>query len=474
MSYDRSDPDFPTITVDGTDPLDPAAYEFDELIVANNLTTDQNIAAKLDIEFPFSFSDAPATLKVGGKFTAKTKERVNNIQVYDGFDGDLTMDQVAGDFIPENFLDDRYQIGASPDPDKVNDLFEGDPSKFELDSDASNEETDPGNYNATENIISGYAMARLNFGALSTLFGARLETTAIEYTGNEVVFNEDGDYEGTNSLTRENDYSHIFPMVHFRYALADNSNVRAAFTTSLSRPNYYDLVPYRIVNREDEELEQGNPLLEPSTAVNIDLLGEHYFQSIGIVSGGLFYKQIDNYIYFGVSEISGGDFDGYESVQPVNADNTTLFGFELNWQQQLTFLPGALSGFGIYANYTFTDSKTKVPGREEEISLPGQAQHIGNIALSYEKYGFTGRISANFNGEFISEVGDSPEEDIYYDNHLQLDVSASYRLMENLSIFAELINLSDAPLRYYQGETTRPISQEYYSWWSHVGVKFDM
>ena len=46
--------------------------------------------------------------------------------------------------------------------------------------------------------------------------------------------------------------------------------------------------------------------------------------------------------------------------------------------------------------------------------------------------------------------------------------------MENLHLFVEVVNLTNTPLRYYQGDTSRPIQQEYYSWWSHVGLKFDL
>ncbi len=73
--------------------------------------------------------------------------------------------------------------------------------------------------------------------------------------------------------------------------------MRAAYTRTLARPNYYDLVPYQIVFREDDEIERGNPALKPTTSNNLDLLAEHYFHSVGVVSGGVFYKRLNDYIY---------------------------------------------------------------------------------------------------------------------------------------------------------------------------------
>lgn len=476
LSYGLADPSFPTFAVNnGVDIYNPANYEFDDITVENNLTTDQNITAQLDLNMPFMLGNNQASVQVGGKFRSKKKDRTNEVRVYDGFDGeDLTLEPLAGDFVPENFLDGHYEIGRSPDPELVENFFNNNTSSFEEDADDSRESTDPANYEATENTIAGYLMGKAEFGKLTALAGARYEQIDIEYTGNEVVFNDDGDYEATNPVLGENNYGNLFPMVHLRYRLMDNTNLRAAWTNSMARPNYYDLTPYRLVFREDEEMEIGNPELEPTTAMNIDLMAEHYFTSVGVLSGGFFYKQLKDYIYASTYEQNGGVFANYETTQPVNGEEATILGFELNWQQQLTFLPGALSGLGIYANYTFTDSEAEVPGRDEKITLPGQAQHVGNVALSYEKYGFSGRVALNFAGEFISEVGGEAADDIYYDKHVQLDISLSQRVTDQIQVFAELINLTDEPLRYYQGTTEFPISQEFYSWWGHFGVRFDL
>ncbi len=65
-------------------------------------------------------------------------------------------------------------------------------------------------------------------------------------------------------------------------------------------------------------------------------------------------------------------------------------------------------------------------------------------------------------------------EDITYDRHVQLDLSASQRVHPKMRVFVELINLTNTPLRYYQGSPDRPILQEFYSWWGHAGFKLDL
>jgi hypothetical protein len=68
-------------------------------------------------------------------------------------------------------------------------------------------------------------------------------------------------------------------------------------------------------------------------------------------------------------------------------------------------------------------------------------------------------------------VAEEPGEDVYYDNHVQLDLSLSQRVSRKIKIFADLVNLTNEPLRYYVGVPDRPIQEEYYRWWASVGIK---
>ncbi|MDO6425074.1 TonB-dependent receptor domain-containing protein, partial [Saccharophagus degradans] len=85
------------------------------------------------------------------------------------------------------------------------------------------------------------------------------------------------------------------------------------------------------INSDDNELEAGNSALKATEARNFDLMFEHYFSSVGIVSFGSFYKNLDNFI-FNYSEndyldpISGNTYESYS--QPRNGDEATVFGLE--------------------------------------------------------------------------------------------------------------------------------------------------
>ena len=478
MTWDLSDVDNPKFGITGIDPnyyLNADNFVLDDMEYHDNLTTNTDIIGSVNFKVPYSLGSNQAELKFGSKVSLKEKDRKENIWDYewDG-DGDILMSQFTGDNVSD-LLDGNYNFGPTIDVDKMEDFFNAN-KNGDFVGELNMEDSDAATYDATEDIYAFYLMTTINLDKLTIVAGVRDEISKTSYTGNEVVFDDEGDYVETNELSADQSHNHILPSLHFKYALSPQTNLRAAFTSGLARPHYEHMVPYSVVLHEDEEIERGNPDLVPTTAYSFDLLGEHYLKGIGLLSGGIFYKILDDIIYPTVIEQDGGIYDGYEISQPwqpEGADPATIFGFEVNWQQQLTFLPGFLDGLGIYVNYTYTTSTADLPGRED-ITLPGQAGNTANFALSYQKYGFTAQLSINYQDSFVFEVGEDSDHDVYYKDHIQFDFSANQEIMDGLSAYLQLVNLNNAPLNYYIGKEDRPIQREYYSWWMQAGIKYSL
>lgn len=484
VSFDVSNPNYPQFLVNATGHSSGAgaynynAFEFDEFEQSTESTSDKNITARLNLQTNYSLGDVSGLLKFGGLTRTKEKVTTPNVKLYD-YDGDFLYTDVISDFEDNNFLANNYQegIGQFPDPDRLEDFFNNNTGNFEFEDEDSRADSQSETFNAKEDTYAGYIMTNLRKDKLSGLFGARYEFTSVNYNANIVEFNEDGDLLPITKSSGTNEYNFFLPMAHLTYAVNPLLNIRAAWTNSFAKPNYFDLAPYRIISREDEEIELGNPNLDATTSMNLDLMGEYYFNSVGVLSAGLFYKDIENFIYIRNFETSGGQFDGYETTQPVNGKNAALMGFEINLQQQLTFLSGFASGFGVYANYTYSWSEAELQNSDNDIvkvSLPGQAENTGNLALSYERFGFSSRISMSYAGSFVDELRDESADNRIYDEHIQIDFSASQKLNDNFSVFLELINLTNEPLRYYNGITSRPEQQEFYSFWGNLGLKFTL
>ena len=439
-------------------------------------TNDRDLTASVNLRITLPGSATSARfLKVGAKIRDKRKDRAQDLTVGSPV-GTVPFSQLQDTgFSNGKFLD---WLKASPgyaslftsgiDPAKARAYFNALPAANRV----LDRESDANDYEANEMVLAGYAMAELFVNNRLTLLpGVRYERTDVDYTGYEVQFDEDGDYASTRPINGGDTYGFLLPALHVKYAVDDRSNVRAAYTRTLARPNYYDLVPYELVFQEDAEISRGNSTLTATTSDNLDLMAERYFSSVGLISGGAFYKRLGDYIYpFRFRETVRGE--AFDVTQPQNGDRASLWGVELALQNQLRFLPAPFDGFGVYANYTWTTSSAKFPGRSgDDATLPGQSTHIGNAALSYEKRGFSARASLNFHGKYLDAVGETAESDVYYDDHTQLDLNVSQRLTKHLRLYVDVLNVTNAPLRYYFGEPNRPIQQEYYRSWAFFGLR---
>jgi TonB-dependent receptor len=228
--------------------------------------------------------------------------------------------------------------------------------------------------------------------------------------------------------------------------------------------------------------------LKPVKAFNADLLAEHYFGSVGVLSGGFFYKHLNDFIYRRVIFNSPYPLTGtplinsIDVIQSQNGDAANLVGVELAFQNNLGYISKAFKDINLYVNYTYTHSSASLQSREadasnpdvtEKLRLPGQATHVGNFSLAFERKKFTARASFNFNGEYLSEIGSSKSEDIYVKDRMQVDLSASYVITSRWRLFAEALNITDQPFERYMGTEDQLIQREYYSWWGRFGIKFD-
>ncbi|MEN9507909.1 MAG: hypothetical protein RLZZ621_472, partial [Gemmatimonadota bacterium] len=338
-----------------------------------------------------------------------------------------------------------------------------------------------GNFNAEERIAAGYAQLEKNFGkSLSMIAGLRAENTQIDYRG----FQYNVDNNAVTPTTGNQSYTDLLPSVNVRWEQTPNTIVRAAWTNTLARPNYFDLMPYREISLEDNELSTGNPALKPTRAMNFDLMAERYFENVGLLSAGLFHKRITDFIFNftqfqAVDPVSGQTFS--QISRPQNGPEASLTGFEVAAQRQLDFLPGVLRHFGVYANYTFNESEVSgldIEGREnEKLPLLGTARHSGNLSLSFDSRRFTARVAMNYQSESLDAGEGGYNEDAFFDRwadrRTDLDANATILLTSKSRFFIEANNLNNRPLRYYQGNRGRLMQDEFYGRRIQTGFKFD-
>lgn len=414
---------------------------------------------------------SPSFVKAGAGYREKDKETTLDVSEFDA-PGSFTFASLAG-------ATTDYPYGfAVPqiDPAKFRQAFYGNLSAF--DESAIFEDSNYDDWQSSEKVLSAYVMAGTTLGRTNVLGGLRAERTKFRTTGNAL----DLDDETFAPISASRSYTNWLPGLFLRHDAGERTVLRASWSNSIVRPSFGDSAIRRAINDEDGEITDGNPDLETLESANFDLSVEYYLPSLGIVSAGVFYKDIKNFSY--ETEVAADPaFPGYEVTSFRNGSDGHIMGLELAWQQQFRSLPAPLDGLGVFANLTLSDSEADYPTRAgEKIRFIGQSDRVGNLALTYEKAGFFARLALNFRSERLREdepFGGDETEDFWVDDFAQLDLTARYRLNRNWEVFAEVLNLTDEPFRVYQRggdvpNARRFVQLEAYDWSANFGVRWKL
>ncbi|MBE0652629.1 MAG: TonB-dependent receptor, partial [Bacteroidales bacterium] len=486
FTLDWSDTDYPVFTMSSTDRpanyiFDPSNYRIDTQELKDIQNSNTNVAGTINASLAYNLLGISGELKSGLKYAMDEKSRtgVTTRYTWQGA-GIPRMSEVASDDTIPDFLGNKYNFAPMINVDSARALIdkwaEQNPGlRNDIGGSAIWVSGDGvgGIYTNNEKIYSFYLMTNMNFGRFTIIAGFRDEYTATDYNGKNILFDSRGDVSSVEPAIAKSNYNNIFPHLHLKYKLGLTTNIRASANQSIARPNYYDLAPYYFFDPQERRLITGNPDLAPTYATNYDLMFEHYFKGIGVASVGFFYKDINDLIYTQTSTDTTGELAGFIVSTPQNAGSALLYGFELNWQQQFTFLPAFLNGFGIYGNYTFTKSEANLEFREWTV-IPGQAGDVGNIGLSYEKYGLTARLSLNYRSVVLDGIGTTPEYDFYSDESTRIDFTSIYEFSKRLSVYLNLMNLTNTIDRDYLGKYSRPTSIEYYGFSGTLGFRVNL
>ena len=459
-----------SMTLDNTFSLKEVTEEQEDI-------QEKDFKLNLNLEFPLRKGEFGNKLKFGGKLVAKSKDKEKDHYGYeplneDGFDiSSFTniVSQNRDGFMPG----DKYKAGSFISKDYLGNLDLNNSSLFKK---TQNLDEIAVGFNAKETVTAGYLRFDQNLGKKwKMMAGVRLENTHIKYSGMNYDANKD---ELTHTAESKKSYLNVLPSLLVKYDANDELKVRASFTNTISRPKYSALIPNVNITKDDE-ISMGNPDLDATISYNLDLSADYYFKSIGLVSAGVFYKRINDFIVD--QRISDYVYNGetYQKfTQPKNAGNADLLGVELGYQRDFGFIAPALKHFGFYGNYTYTYTRVSdfnFEGRENEsgLRLPGSPKNTANASLYYERSGLNVRLSYNYASAFIDEMGKTKFEDRYYDAVNYLDLNASYTFAKHYTFYVEANNLLNQPLRYYQGSKDLTAQVEYYGVKMNAGFKIN-
>lgn len=329
-----------------------------------------------------------------------------------------------------------------------------------------------------ETINAAYGQGSIRVKRLRVLAGVRLEQTRTRGSNNLRVSNATNNNLATATpeenaararanfrgwVTQGTKYRNTFPGLHLVYLLGANTQARASYSTSITRPSPVSLLPTLVPNELSQTLSAGNPGLQPYTSDNFDVSIARYLSGVGQVSAGAFLKEITNYfrsfrttVPEGPDNGFGGEYAGWTLTQNRNIGSARIRGIELSHQQQYTFLPGFWRGFGSFANYTYLETQGDFGAATGTLKrLPNLTPHTVNAGLTYRGYGFDVRLMMNYRGEFYRSstsgtfgtgAGVLPGTmfyDVYQHSRTLWDFKVQYTLSRTSTVYFDVYNLTN-------------------------------
>jgi len=489
VAYDGTDRRYPTYRfLDAsmtTAAGNPANYGLNSWSTNDGLTTGRDAGGALDFSLPYNAGSMGSTFRFGAKMRDERKDFSSRQHRFSSTT-DLMLPQVLGNFNDPSYyttLSSAYAIGPMPSLGASNN-YENTHSFQDVTNAVRNALS---SFNGSERIYAGYLSNTIDAGSAQLYVGLRAENTRSDYTGHVVTRDTTGQVIGVTTVPGSQTYTDLFPSAQVRLSVVPETQLRLAVTRGIARPNYSDLAPHLSGtvggNKSNPaNLSSGNPDLQPQHAWNYDLILEHFFPSVGVISGGVFYKSINDLIINQTFVYNGpvAAFVGQAGTRPTNVGSGHLLGFEAEWSQRLTSLPGLFNGLGFDANYTHVDSRALVdPSTNRYAPLPRQSPNLANFGITYDRGPVSGRTAWSYQGANIVSYGDgtaTANGDNYFYAHSQIDASLSYNFSSAIQLQLQALNLNNAVFGFFNGTPKQDYSvqREYYGRTFYFGAKYGL
>ena len=375
---------------------------------------------------------------------------------------------------------------------KTFNLFQANPGYFTFDQNSTYRSGVTNSKRAEETVSSAYLRADAAFcnRRLRLVGGLRAEQTNVDAegpltdptlnyqrdasgrvlrsaNGSPVLIVPTANALGVSQLTflergmhAKKEYLRLFPSINASFNVRENLIARAAWYTSVGRPNF---------NQYAGGITLPDPDLPPSTSNRITVNNaaikawsaqttkvrlEYYFEGVGQVSVGAFRREIKNFFgstlfpvtpeFLAHYDLEAATYGAFDASTQHNIDGTVrMSGFEFDYKQALTFLPRWARGLQVFANA----SALRATG-DETADLAGYVPRSYNWGLSLAREKFNVRANWNYRGRNrqapLTGRSIQPGTFTWGAKQLFLDLQGEYLLRKRLALFANLRNVGDA------------------------------
>jgi len=374
----------------------------------------------------------------------------------------------------------------------VYDIYKDHPDYFTPDLVGNLKRQLDNNKKVGETITAGYFEVQPRVGKAQFDLGLRYESTETDArvadirSGNEMkaagfdpkapatIASLNYQYRNGTYVTRHGEYDDWFLSGGAKYDFTKKLVGQLAFSQSILRPDYGNLGGVVSVNDDTLIVTVPNTQLKPEHSTKYYASLQYFLEPSGVVGISAYQLDVKDMQVTGMTVdpedvgYNPGDYAGYTFRSAQNLPGTsTNKGLTLEYDQQLTFLPGALKGLGLRG------SITKIDPDGERVNLPKTAANWG-VRYSYGK--FDVQLSGNAQGKYrTSALGNTPttaNNGILYHTARQLwNVSASYKINSNFEVMLAGRNIFNEPDIIYSNVRSRVQQYSIYGSMWNVGIK---
>ena len=302
-------------------------------------------------------------------------------------------------------------------------------------------------YDANERLAAGYFMIDLPFQlwqrSLRLIAGARVESNSQSLNSFDLQ-----DHPVNVDLHNTD----ILPSLNLTYNLSDATNIRAAFSQTVSRPEFRELAPFAFYDFSTVSVVYGNPNLRRALIKNFDVRFE-MFPNVGeILSASIFYKNFTD----AIEEVIVPTTELTRSFG--NADKARNYGFEVEMRKSLKFVSGNLSNFSATGNYSWIQSEVDLKGSTLAIAkskrrLQGQSPYTINLGLLYNNSrGSSVSVLYNRFGKRIAQVGSLYDDDIIEMPRDLIDFTVAQNLGERYELKLTAKDILRQEQKFFQAD----------------------
>ena len=473
------------------DPKNPAQMQFDFASLHHITNLDKETYAYGDAE-RFLNIGALKSLKFGVKYTDHTRDTDFQATTYGGFFLPLSATGCGGKTCnPSDFasgLTPSDFLSGIAVPGTLTSYWSVDRKTIERILNASFNgariPNPPEVFSVEEKVAGGFAMANLKAGGWRGNAGLRLVRTDQTSTGNIVggageIQNAFGNF---THVSVDRSYWDYLPSVNAVRDLSPQLVLRLAAARTMARPDFTDVSPRVTLNPGALTGQGGDPHVDPYRANQADVSLEWYHGKDEILSGAVFYKKIQSFItdhpvqqafliQTDTPNLSlctpafTADFPNRYSCQftinqRVNGGGGKVKGFELAGLQKLG------GGFGLQANYTYSDASADDPA----LQIPGNSKNSGNVMGFFENDRVGARLAYSYRSAFFVTFDRSTR--LNQGALKSLDASVAVNLWRGVALTADGVNLTDEKIIQFDTDRFRPRAVYDNGRYYFVGLRF--